>query len=276
MLKFSLTDKTYIRYTEQGSGPPLLILHTLRNRLEYADRILPSLCKFFKVYVLDLPGHGDSPINKNTNYDLSFIANSIIDFIDFKNLNELTIVGESIGAVLSAIIAKKIPQKVKKIFCFNPYDYDKKFGEGVSRGNIISKFLFFHMRLPFGIGYLFSKLESYIIVKIIFHGGVRDKNSITTNYIRLLCKSLKKNYFTYHERNLFFNSILLDHKEIYNDLKTKVSLNYGEYDWSKINERKKTMFSLGLNSYNTLGNTGHFSFLESPSEVSNIIIKNFR
>ncbi len=91
MLKFNLSDKTYIRYTEQGSGQPLLILHTLRNRLEYADRILPELSRFFKVYVLDLPGHGDSPINKNTNYDLSFIANSIIEFIDFKNLNELTI-----------------------------------------------------------------------------------------------------------------------------------------------------------------------------------------
>ena len=31
--KFDLKDGTYIRYTEQGSGEPLILLHTIRNRL---------------------------------------------------------------------------------------------------------------------------------------------------------------------------------------------------------------------------------------------------
>ena len=35
--KFDLEDGTYIRYSEQGSGQPLLLLHTIRNRIEYSD-----------------------------------------------------------------------------------------------------------------------------------------------------------------------------------------------------------------------------------------------
>ena len=48
--KFDLNDGTFIRYTEQGSGQPLLLLHTIRNRLEYSDLLLPYLTKKFKVF----------------------------------------------------------------------------------------------------------------------------------------------------------------------------------------------------------------------------------
>ena len=85
--KFDLNDGTFIRYTEQGSGQPLLLLHTIRNRLEYSDHLLPYLTKKFKVYVIDLPGHGDSPINKKTNYVHSFLTDSIVSFIEDLNLN---------------------------------------------------------------------------------------------------------------------------------------------------------------------------------------------
>ena len=62
--KFNLDDNIYIRFTKQGKGEPLLLLHTLRNRIEYSDNLLPYLIDHFTVYVIDLPGHGDSPINK--------------------------------------------------------------------------------------------------------------------------------------------------------------------------------------------------------------------
>ena len=152
--KFKLNDDTYIRYKEEGSGEPLLLLHTIRNRIEYFDKLLPYLTKRFKVYVVDLPGHGDSSINKKTNYDQNFMT---VYFIENLNLKSLTIAGESIGAVLSATIAKKIPNRVKKIFCFNPYDYDKRFAQGVMRGNFMATFLLFHVSLPLGLGVFLAR-----------------------------------------------------------------------------------------------------------------------
>ena len=55
--KFNLNDGTFIRYTEQGSGQPLLLMHTIRNRLEYSDQLLPYLTKKFKVYVKNPKGN---------------------------------------------------------------------------------------------------------------------------------------------------------------------------------------------------------------------------
>ena len=95
--KFNLNDGTFIRYTEQGSGQPLLLLHTIRNRLEYSDQLLPYLTKKFKVYVIDLPGHGDSPINKKTNYDQSFLTESIVSFIEDLNLKTSLLQGNRLG-----------------------------------------------------------------------------------------------------------------------------------------------------------------------------------
>ena len=271
--KFNLNDGTFIRYTEQGSGQPLLLLHTIRNRLEYSDGLLPYLTKKFKVYVIDLPGHGDSLINKKTNYDQEFMTHSIVSFIEDLNLKNLTIAGESIGAVLAATIAKKIPSRIKKIFCFNAYDYDKRFAQGVMRGNFIATFLLFHVSLPLGLGVFFAKLESFPTLWMIFRGGVHKKSAITSEYIKLLCTSTKKTGFIYHERNVFQNyKSWFNDGSLYQGLKTPVNLIYGESDWSKQDEKLNSRKALGLSSFHTMNETGHFSFLESPKEVSKILL----
>ena len=41
--KFDLRDGTHIRFTKTGKGEPLVLLHTIRNRLEYFDLVIPYL-----------------------------------------------------------------------------------------------------------------------------------------------------------------------------------------------------------------------------------------
>ena len=71
MNEFKIKDGTFIRYKIEGEGPPILLLHTIRNNIEYFNNLTPLLTEHFKVYSVELPGHGHSPINKNTNYDRS-------------------------------------------------------------------------------------------------------------------------------------------------------------------------------------------------------------
>ena len=146
--KFKLKDGTYFRYKKIGKGKPVLLLHTFRNRLEYSDKLGELLKSKNTVYSIDLPGFGDSPINSKTIYDLNFFTNSIIEFIKNLKINNLRIAGESIGAVLSASVSVSLPKQVKKIFMFNPYDYDSYFGEGIQRGNFFAKFILFNISLP--------------------------------------------------------------------------------------------------------------------------------
>ena len=133
--KFNLDDGTYIRFKKIGKGKPILLLHTFRNRLEYSDKLGKLLEKKFTVYSIDLPGFGDSPINTNTNYDLNFFTKSIVNFIKKLQIKDISIAGESTGANLAASVSVKLPKVVKKIFLFNPYNYDSYFGEGIQRGN---------------------------------------------------------------------------------------------------------------------------------------------
>ena len=43
--KFNIKDNTFIRYEVIGKGPPMLLLHTIRNRLEYSYKVSDLLKK---------------------------------------------------------------------------------------------------------------------------------------------------------------------------------------------------------------------------------------
>ena len=137
----------------------------------------------------------------------------------------------------------------------------------------MATFLLFHVSLPLGLGVFFAKLESFPTLWMIFRGGVNKKSAITSEYIKLLCTSTKKPGFIYHERNVFQNhKSWFNDESLYQGLKTPVNLIYGGSDWSKQDEKLNTMKALGLSSFHTMNETGHFSFLESPKEVSEIIL----
>ena len=269
--KFYLEDGFHIRYKKSGSGKPLLLLHTIRNRLEYFDRIAPLLADSFTVYTLDLPGFGDSPVNKNVEYNQQYMANAIADFIVKNKLSKLTLAGESIGGVLCATIAATLPKRVNQIFVFNPYDYDTFFGEGVRRANLFARFIIWSMSLP-AVGNVFTALENRLILWLIFRGGVYNKKAITYRYISLLSTSIRKSSNIYHTRNVFSHfSSWSEAKKQYAKLKTPVTLVYGDHDWSTPEERRESRDFLNPKKYIELEDIGHFSFLEAPEKSARII-----
>ena len=269
--KFNVKDNTFIRYEVIGEGPPILLLHTIRNRLEYSYKVSDVLKKKYTLYLLELPGFGDSPININTNYDQEFFTGCVVDFIKKNKLKNLIVAGESIGGVLSATTAVKLPKIVNKIFLFNPYDYDNYFGEGISRANLFAKFILFNISLPI-VGSFFSSLENKIILKNILRGGFFDIKCLSNEYLNLLCSSIKKNGYTYHFRNVLKNyKSWTEAKKLYNKVNIPVKLIYGDNDWANKNNRNDTKDNFGLANYNIIKDCGHFSFLEKPNEVAKIL-----
>ncbi len=269
--KFNIKDNTFIRYEVIGKGPPILLLHTIRNRLEYSYKVSDLLKKKYTLYLLELPGFGDSSINVNTKYDQEFFTNCVVDFIKENKLKNLIIAGESIGGVLSATTAVKLPKIVNKIFLFNPYDYDNYFGEGISRANLFAKFILFNISLPV-VGSFFSSLENKIILKNILRGGFFDIKCLSNEYLNLLCSSIKKNGYTYHFRSVLKNyKSWTEAKKLYNKIKIPIKLIYGDNDWANENNKNETKNTFGLASYSIIKDCGHFSFLEKPKEVAKIL-----
>lgn len=269
--QFFLEDGSLIRYKKSGSGKPLILFHPIRNRLEYFDQVTPLLVNYFTVYALDLPGFGDSPVNKAVSYDEPYMRMALVEFIVKNKLSKSTLVGESIGGVLCATVATMLPSQVEQIIVFNPYDYDTVFGEGIRRANLFARFILWSMSLPV-LGNVFAALENRLILWLIFRGGVYSKKAITYKYLSLLVSSISKPGNIYHTRNVLLNfKSWAEAKKQYVKLKTPTTLVYGDHDWSLSQERTQSRTLMSPQKYVVLENMGHFSFLEAPSVAADII-----
>src|SRR5687768_4496492 len=120
--ELTLTDGSRLRYLKAGQGEPLLLMHTIRTQLDYFEAVIPALAKHYTVYAVDLPGHGYSSIDKHAAYDEPYLRKGIIAFIEKLGLENLTLVGESIGAVLALTIASQLPGRMKRVIASNTYD----------------------------------------------------------------------------------------------------------------------------------------------------------
>ena len=94
-----------LRFLKTGAGTPLILLHTIRTQLDYFQEVIPLLAQHYTVYAIDLPGHGNSSIDTKASYDEPNFRSAVIAFIDKLDLREVTLVGESIGAVLALTVA---------------------------------------------------------------------------------------------------------------------------------------------------------------------------
>ena len=112
-----------IHYLVEGKGPPLLFLHGHRSDAKRWQNLISKLAERKKVYAPDLPGFGLSDqlpaFHSMENY-LPYLS----EFIRKLKLDKFVLMGGSMGAVLSVLLAKKNPGKIKKIVLVGPI-YDR-------------------------------------------------------------------------------------------------------------------------------------------------------
>ncbi len=95
-----------------------------------------------------MPGHGHSPIDRAAAYDEPYLRQGAIGFIEKLDLCDVTLVGESIGGVLALTVAAAIPQRVKRVYALNAYDYETRYGDGIRRGNWFANFIIGSLQVP--------------------------------------------------------------------------------------------------------------------------------
>ena len=66
---------------------------------------------------------------------------------------------------------------------------------------------------------------------------------------------------------------LSEEKKLYPKLKKPFELYYCQYSWANENDRNDTKNLLGLKKFNILQNCKHFTFLENPKKISEILSK---
>jgi len=127
-----------LRYIEAGSGPTVVLLHTLRTQLDLFQRVIPALAQRYRVYALDLPGHGHSDIPA-TQYTAPWFIGVVAGFLEELAIEDAVVVGESIGGTIALGLAARGNPRVRAVVAINPYDYDQ--GRGVQRVSPIARFI---------------------------------------------------------------------------------------------------------------------------------------
>ena len=267
-----ISDRLSLRYEKSGSGPPLLLLHTIRTQLEYFRDLVPLLDRHFTVYAVDLPGHGRSPVDSKAQYDEPYLRKGVVGFLEALNLRDVTIVGESIGAVLSLTAAAEVTDRIREVFALNTYDYETRYGDGIRRGNWFANLIIGSLQIPV-FGAIGAAIATRWMVGKIMGGGYADPRKLPAGLLTEFYESGHLPNFHYAERKVLSGwRSWAKARERYSSVEAPVTLIYGDKDWSRIPERERTKAALATSRLFTLPATGHFSAVESPRAVADVIL----
>lgn len=261
-------DGVNLRYIKTGTGEPLILLHTLRTQMDMYQKIIPSLSKQFTIYAFDYPGHGYSDI-PDTEYTPKFFLNYTENFMEKLDIQNATVVGESIGGSLGLMLAAKNNLRVKQVVSVNPYDYGKGFG--IARGSWVGALLFHMNNIPL-FGATNWRFRIYQAFLHIMRGGVYDSSVLPDKLMHEI-----NNVGNRTNHYLSFMSLISNFpkwelaKENYHEIQTPVLLVYGDRDWSTEIERHDTDSRINSSKFKVVKNGGHFLSLEKPDELVELI-----
>jgi pimeloyl-ACP methyl ester carboxylesterase len=265
---FTRPDGSRLRYYTVGSGPALVLMHTVRGQLDYFQRVIPQLWDHYTIYALDLPGMGWSDIVPGAQYEEPQLRAAVVEFVRGLDLHDVTLSGESLGGALSLTASIDLKDRVTRVVAFNSYDYP----EGGMRANWIARLIIGSVRMPV-LGPVFAHLEPRSMLRTILQGGYVDKTKLPEDFVTELSRSGHRPGYDKVARRVFRSLEGFDRaRERYPRVPAPVTLVYSENDWSRPAERDRVAQAVADVHRITVPRTGHFSALERPDTMARILL----
>jgi len=259
-----LADGSRVRYLKAGSGPALILLHTVRTQLDQFQLVIPKIWHAFTVYAIDMPGMGWSDITPGASYTEPALRRAIVEFVTTLDLNDVILAGESMGATVSLTAAIELEDRVRRVVAFNTYDYPN----GVARANRVATIYVGSARLP-AVGPLVTRMENKPVLGIVLRGGLFDGSKLPNHYLAELRRVGRRRGYPRVAREVFRNvDSMIAARALYGRVNAPVALIYGDHDWSRIPEREAHLALLRGARPIFLPETGHFAALEQPARVA--------
>jgi pimeloyl-ACP methyl ester carboxylesterase len=264
----TLADGTRLRFLKTGSGPPLILLHTLRTQLDHFQLVIPKIAHAFTVYAIDLPGMGWSDIRPGARYDEPALRRALVELVATLDLTAVTLAGESMGATVSLTAATELEDRVRGVVGFNLYDYL----QGVGRANRIASIYVGSARLP-AIGPAVTRTENKPVLGIVLRGGLVDGSKLTGHYVAELRRVGRRRGYPRVAREVYRNvDSMVAARALYGRVRAPATVVYGDDDWSHPPEREANLAVLRGARSISLPSTGHFAALERPDRVAEILL----
>lgn len=117
----ALSGSKKIAYLDRGAGEQtLLFIHGLGSNLKAWLKNLDTLSQHFRCIALDLPGYGMSSKSDDYPYGMTFFADVVRELMDSLQLQNVVLVGHSMGGQIALTEALRGNDRVKKMVLLAP------------------------------------------------------------------------------------------------------------------------------------------------------------
>ncbi len=125
MEKYIRVKGVNIRYWEKGNkGTDLILIHGIGQFIETWQNNVEFFSQNHRVFVVDLPGFGRSD-KPDVPYSFQYFSQFIIDFMDVLDIEQASLVGNSMGGGTSLYVAFQAPDRVAKLVLVNSAGFSK-------------------------------------------------------------------------------------------------------------------------------------------------------
>lgn len=269
-IEYANLEEIRVRYIKVGSGPALVLLHTLRTQLDLFQTIIPDLSQHFTVYAYDYPGHGWSDIPP-ADYTPEDFYRWTAAFLNAVDIQDATLVGISIGGTIGLVLAARQNSRVARVVSINTYD-DLPDGS-IRRSSVMARLILGPSNVPI-LGQTLMRLRNRYVSDQIMEGGVASTDALSPD--------LKKEFYEVGSRRGHYQGFLslLAHERHWSEacaeymrIHIPTLLIYGDRDWAPPATRERDRALIPGTSIAILEHGGHFLSLDQPRALSDLIIR---
>ncbi len=256
-----------LNYAIAGKGIPLVFIHGWTNNWMGWIPLAKILKNNYKLYLLDLPGFGDS--DTLPHYSAEIVADYVAGFVKKLKIKPEAVIGLSMGTFVTSCFGKKYPELTKSIVIIGAVFKDKK-------RRVTSKFIEFWLKLVNGKKRTESVIKRIIETRLFGYLTAKYLNMYEFNkflidtYGMIGKKKMKKE--AYIQMGISVTTIKL--QEVLDNISVPVLLIYGKQDkLVNIRTARKTMKrKKGKFKFVAINKAGHIVSLERPRPVAEEII----
>lgn len=150
-----------VHYVDEGSGPPILMLHGNPTWSFLYRGIIIRLKKHFRCIAMDYPGFGLSPHPPVYRYTAAEHAEVVTQLVRELGLSELTIMGQDWGGPIGMRVALDDPGRLRALVMGNTWYwpattlsmqlFSKVMSSGIIQRQIFNKNMFVERMMPLGV-----------------------------------------------------------------------------------------------------------------------------
>jgi pimeloyl-ACP methyl ester carboxylesterase len=211
---------------------------------------------------------GYSQIVPGASYDEAAMRAGVKRLITQLDLRDVTLLGESMGAVLALTTAADLPERVRRVVAVNAYDY----AGGIARSGLLARLIVRGVLAPPGVGRMVARVEPEAVMRAVLRGGVVDKTALREDYVDELLEVGRRPGYPTVARAVYANlPSLIAARSRYPEVTAPVHLIYGEHDWSRPSDRRANRQLLPTAESTEVLRAGHFIVLERPDVPARLL-----